>query len=89
MLEFLVCEACYCKNTTKYSPVTRTIYDNEEEITKRIKTQIVRKLIAMIMKMQMEKFIINRDNSPKALSKSPVETSKRTKKEDHTFTKTE
>ncbi len=69
--------------------MTRTIYDNEEEITKRIKTQIFKKLIAMIMKMQMEKFIINRDNSPKALSKSPVETSKRTKKEDHTFTKTE
>jgi hypothetical protein len=89
VLEFLVCEACYCRNTTKYLPLTRTIYDNEEEITKRIKTQIFRKLIAMIMKMQMEKFIINRDNSPKQLSKSPVETSKPTKKEDTTFSKTE
>jgi hypothetical protein len=43
----------------------------------------------MIMKMQMEKFIINRDNSPKSLSRSPLEASKKTKKEDLTFTKTE
>lgn len=43
----------------------------------------------MIMKMQMEKFIIHKDNSPKSLSKSPPEASKKTKKEDLTFTKAE
>lgn len=77
-------------NTTKYDLIHfRTIYDNEEEITERIKTKIFKKLIAMIMKIQMDQFMLPQDQIGKKSGIPTTNTTKKKKDEKPEYTKEE